>query len=196
MKTIDSSVLEEVKRFFSVFHPTPKIELNTEDPEVAHILIDGGGISIGCLIQEYRKIGGTVKGIGFRLYNSEGEDDGINYGSNFQQVIKAAMQAYAAELFSRIDNEISAESMAADYLSSDDVSIPREDRRLDRVLMTDEELRKEFTSFMESYNKIKNEVSKRDSHRYERWKAGGFVIDTTIVSMYDNLEDVIESIID
>lgn len=40
------------------------------------------------------------------------------------------------------------------------------------------------------YDEVKSEVRRLDSHLYERWAAGGFLIDTDIISMYPNLSEV------
>lgn len=37
------------------------------------------------------------------------------------------------------------------------------------------------------YNDIKNEIRRKDKYLYERWKAGGFLIDEDIISGYPNL---------
>lgn len=34
------------------------------------------------------------------------------------------------------------------------------------------------------YNDVKNEVRRKDKRFFERWKAGGFIIDEDILSMY------------
>lgn len=41
---------------------------------------------------------------------------------------------------------------------------------------------------------IKSRVKKVDKHLYERWKAGGFLVDDNIVTMYPNVLEVVESI--
>jgi hypothetical protein len=48
----------------------------------------------------------------------------------------------------------------------------------------------------ESLSFIKRICKDKDKNLYERWKAGGFLIDTNIVSMYPNIEDVVESLIE
>lgn len=45
-------------------------------------------------------------------------------------------------------------------------------------------------------NVIKCRVKRIDKHLYERWKAGGFLVDDDIVSMYPNMSEVVESIDD
>ena len=43
---------------------------------------------------------------------------------------------------------------------------------------------------------IKSRVKKVDNYLYERWKAGGFLIDDNVVSMYPNVLEVVQSIND
>lgn len=45
-------------------------------------------------------------------------------------------------------------------------------------------------------NVIKIRIKKVDKHLYERWKAGGFLVEDSVVSMYPNISEVIESIDD
>ena len=56
------------------------------------------------------------------------------------------------------------------------------------------ELREDFDKMMELYHFIKRQVRQKDKHLYERWKAGGFLVDNDIVSMYPDLTEVIEAI--
>lgn len=44
------------------------------------------------------------------------------------------------------------------------------------------------------FEDIKSEVKRRDPILYERWKAGGFLIDSNIISMYPNLEEVADQL--
>lgn len=44
------------------------------------------------------------------------------------------------------------------------------------------------------FEEIKHEVRSRDKRLFERWKAGGFIIDSNILSMYPNIEQVLESL--
>ena len=55
-----------------------------------------------------------------------------------------------------------------------------------------DELRESYDQLMEAYNFIKTEVRRRDKHLYERWKAGGFLIDDDIISMFPALSKVME----
>jgi hypothetical protein len=55
-------------------------------------------------------------------------------------------------------------------------------------------LRDKYLRFVELYQELKQEVRRADRSLFERWKAGGFVVDTDIVSMYPNLEEVAEAL--
>lgn len=61
---------------------------------------------------------------------------------------------------------------------------------------TAEQLEEAFSQLICAYSVIKNIVKKSDTHLFERWKAGGFLVDTTIVSMYPNLLYVVENLLD
>lgn len=56
------------------------------------------------------------------------------------------------------------------------------------------EFQEDFNKLMDLYHSIKQEVQRKDHHLYARWKAGGFLIDNDIISMYPNLEQVVESL--
>lgn len=45
---------------------------------------------------------------------------------------------------------------------------------------------------LDLYHEIKREVRTRDPHLYERWKASGFLVDDSIVSMYPSLTEVMD----
>jgi hypothetical protein len=45
---------------------------------------------------------------------------------------------------------------------------------------------------LDGYADIKEAVRRKDSYLYERWKAGGFLVDGGILSDYPNLEQVVE----
>jgi hypothetical protein len=57
-------------------------------------------------------------------------------------------------------------------------------------------MREKFEQMMELYADIKSEVRKRDKHLYERWKAGGFIVDDDILSMYPDLGKVVDQLSD
>lgn len=44
-----------------------------------------------------------------------------------------------------------------------------------------------YQEMMDLYNDIKRDVRRKNPRFYERWKAGGFIIDEDIVSMYPYL---------
>lgn len=56
------------------------------------------------------------------------------------------------------------------------------------------QLRDKFDQMIELYEEIKREVKKRDRHEFESWKAGGFIIDEDILSMYPSLNKVIDKV--
>ena len=60
--------------------------------------------------------------------------------------------------------------------------------------MDDQELQESFDEMMSLYEDIKSEVKRRNKHAYESWKAGGFLIDDDIISMYPYLGKVVESL--
>jgi len=49
-----------------------------------------------------------------------------------------------------------------------------------------------YDSLMSLYNELKHQIQRSDRNLYERWKAGGFLIDDDIISMYPNLTQVVE----
>lgn len=53
-------------------------------------------------------------------------------------------------------------------------------------------LTKKYEALIELFNEIKDEIEERDPNEYARWKAGGFILDTNIISMYPNLDEVVE----
>ena len=55
-------------------------------------------------------------------------------------------------------------------------------------------LSKMYDDLMSIYHDIKREVRRRDKHLYERWKAGGFLVDDDILSMYPDLGKVVEQL--
>lgn len=56
------------------------------------------------------------------------------------------------------------------------------------------ELREMYHQMMSLYCDIKREVKSLDSLTYERWKAGGFLVDEDVVCMYPNLGKTIETL--
>jgi hypothetical protein len=51
-----------------------------------------------------------------------------------------------------------------------------------------------YQQFQELYEQLKREVRERDHTLYERWKAGGFLVDSDILSMYPNIEEIAETL--
>lgn len=59
-----------------------------------------------------------------------------------------------------------------------------------------EELLEMVNEFGDLYDRFKAFIKEYDSHEYERWKAGGFLVDQNIVSMYPNMLDILDTIAD
>lgn len=57
-------------------------------------------------------------------------------------------------------------------------------------------MREKFERMMDLYEELKREVRKRDPYLYERWKAGGFLVDSDILSMYPHLGQCVDSLED
>jgi len=53
-------------------------------------------------------------------------------------------------------------------------------------------LRAKMEMVLDGFADIKEAVRRKDSFLYERWKAGGFLVDGDILSMYPNLEEVVQ----
>jgi hypothetical protein len=56
------------------------------------------------------------------------------------------------------------------------------------------EVQQILEEFLEAYDFLKRYIKGKDRHQFERWKAGGYIIDPDIMSMYPNLEQVLESL--
>jgi hypothetical protein len=54
-----------------------------------------------------------------------------------------------------------------------------------------ETLQNRIEELLEKFNEIKREIRDADKKLYERWKAGGFLVDGDIISMYPSLEKII-----
>lgn len=52
----------------------------------------------------------------------------------------------------------------------------------------------DIDQFFRLYDQLKAHVCRTDKHLYERWKAGGFLVDCDVVSMYPNLAEVLQEI--
>jgi hypothetical protein len=55
-------------------------------------------------------------------------------------------------------------------------------------------IRQRFEELLEIYEELKREVKHRDPHEFERWKAGGFLVDDNIMSMYPHLGQVVDKL--
>ncbi len=56
------------------------------------------------------------------------------------------------------------------------------------------DLREQLETLLEAFNEIKATVRREDKPLYERWKAGGFIVDDNIHSMYPNVSEVVEKL--
>ena len=56
------------------------------------------------------------------------------------------------------------------------------------------DLSDKLENMLDLFYQIKQEVKKRDRHLYEQWKAGGFLVDEDIMSMYPNCRQAVESL--
>jgi len=52
--------------------------------------------------------------------------------------------------------------------------------------------RDKFENFLADYQEIKRQIRMEDPMLYERWKAGGFLVDNDIICMYPCLEGMLE----
>lgn len=57
-----------------------------------------------------------------------------------------------------------------------------------------EEILQFYEELCEAYTAIKRYVRLQDPYLLEQWKAGGFLVDDTILSMYPNLDEVMEKL--
>lgn len=55
-------------------------------------------------------------------------------------------------------------------------------------------LMEESDRLLDSFEEIKRITREYDKHLYERWKAGGFLIDDNVVSMYPTVRDVVDNL--
>lgn len=56
------------------------------------------------------------------------------------------------------------------------------------------ELSEKYEQMMELYCELKQEIRMRDKYLYERWKAGGFLVDEDIMSIYPDIHEVVETL--
>lgn len=59
-----------------------------------------------------------------------------------------------------------------------------------------DEIREKLDEFMGLFEELKSFVKSNNKILYERWKAGGFIVDSNILSMYPAIEKVVETIIE
>lgn len=112
---LTSDDMTTVARYFQAFKNTPVVSLDTRQntAEESYVLIDNGGISIGKHLRPAQSVISKrfVPGYVYMVYNHEGEDDGTEY-KDFASAIKAAMLAYAAEMFRRTNDDLAAAAQA------------------------------------------------------------------------------------
>lgn len=57
-------------------------------------------------------------------------------------------------------------------------------------------LQERFDKMMSLYEELKYEIQQSDKHLYEQWKAGGFIVDDDVMSMYPNMQKCINTLVD
>ena len=62
--------------------------------------------------------------------------------------------------------------------------------------MDQEELQKLFDDFMDDYRFLKGFIETHGGHDFQNWKAGGFLLDNNVVSMYQTMEQAFDSAMD
>lgn len=55
-------------------------------------------------------------------------------------------------------------------------------------------LHDDINQLIELYQSVKRQIRQQDKHLFERWKAGGFLVDNDIISMYPNLQQIAETL--
>lgn len=55
-------------------------------------------------------------------------------------------------------------------------------------------MQERFQEMMDLYEELKRDIRHADPRLYERWKAGGFLVDSDIVSMYPHMGEVVETL--
>jgi len=55
--------------------------------------------------------------------------------------------------------------------------------------------REEIDLFCDLYDRIKREIRLKNPHFYERWKAGGFLVDNHVVSMYPVITEILDDLV-
>lgn len=59
-----------------------------------------------------------------------------------------------------------------------------------------DELQEDLENFVERYEDLKSLICSLDPEWYEQWKAGGYLVDSDILSMYPNIYDILEKLED
>ena len=59
-----------------------------------------------------------------------------------------------------------------------------------------DELQEDLENFVERYEHLKSLICSLDPEWYEQWKAGGYLVDSDILSMYPNIYDILEKLED
>lgn len=49
-------------------------------------------------------------------------------------------------------------------------------------------MRETFDQLMDLYEELKREIKIKSPYQFERWKAGGYIVDPDVMSMYSCLE--------
>ena len=62
--------------------------------------------------------------------------------------------------------------------------------------MNSNELREKTAELYSLFEDIKREIRQKDPSAYEQWKAGGFLVDEGIISMYPALQTVADNVAD
>jgi len=55
-------------------------------------------------------------------------------------------------------------------------------------------LKERIENLVCEYMEIKREIRQINPRFYERWKAGGYLIDEDIISMYPNINDILDTL--
>lgn len=57
-------------------------------------------------------------------------------------------------------------------------------------------MKEEIEAFLESYEFLKKQIRSNDPQLFARWKAGGFLVDNDVVSMYPTLVSILETMLE
>ncbi len=60
---------------------------------------------------------------------------------------------------------------------------------------SNEEIEQAFSKLEDAFYEFSNIVKEKDSHLYEQWKSGGFIVSDNVVSMYPNAGEVCNRLI-